>query len=130
MTGETNLQKLLNELNPVLNPGEFVFSVVEKMDSLPSDDLIMTFREKEGCTVILRKELADKLALKYDFVASWITLDVHSSLASVGLTARFSAVLAAAGISCNVVAGYYHDHIFVPVTEATRALQLLKSQMQ
>ena len=62
MTGETNLQKLLNELNPVLNPGEFVFSVVEKMDSLPSDDLIMTFREKEGITVILRKELADKLA--------------------------------------------------------------------
>lgn len=130
MPGETNLNKLLRSLNPVLNPGEYVFFVAENLHLLDPNDLVMTFREKEGSTVILRKELADKLTLKYDFVVSWITLEVHSSLAAVGLTARFSSVLAAEGISCNVVSGYYHDHIFVPVTEATRALQLLKSQMQ
>lgn len=130
MTGETNLQKLLNELNPVLNQGEFVFSVIEKVDSLPSCDLIMTFREKQGITVVLPKEVADKHGLNYPLVMGWITLEVHSSLAAVGLTARFSEVLAAAGISCNVVAGYYYDHIFVPVTEAAKALHLLKSLMQ
>jgi hypothetical protein len=130
MPGETNLNKLLRSLNPVLNPGEYVFCVAENLHLLDSNDLVMTFREKEGSTVILRKELANKLTLKYDFVASWITLEVHSSLAAVGLTARFSAVLASAGISCNVVAGYYHDHIFVPITEAIKALQLMKSLIE
>lgn len=130
MSGETNLNNLLKSLNPVLNRGEYVFCVAEDLHLLDPNDLIMTFREKKGITVILRKELADKLALRYDFVASWITLEVHSSLAAVGLTARFSAVLATAGISCNAVAGYYHDHIFVPITEANKALQLLKSMIQ
>ncbi len=130
MSGETNLNNLLKSLNPVLNRGEYVFCVAEDLHLLDPNDLIMTFREKEGITVILRKELADKLALRYDFVASWITLEVHSSLAAVGLTARFSAVLASAGISCNVVAGYYHDHIFVPITEAIKALQLMKSLIE
>lgn len=127
MSGETNLNKLLQSLNPVLNPGEYVFCVAEDLHLFDPNDLVMTFREKEGVTLILRKEQADKLALKYDFVASWITLEVHSSLAAVGLTAKFSAVLASAGISCNVVAGYYHDHIFVSSAEALNALNLLQS---
>lgn len=130
MPGETNLNKLLRSLNPVLNPGEYVFCVAENLHLLDSNDLVMTFREKEGSTVILRKELADKLTLKYDFVVSWITLEVHSSLAAVGLTARFSSVLAAEGISCNVVSGYYHDHIFISATDAPKALNLLKALAQ
>lgn len=130
MSGETNLNKLLRSLNPVLNPGEYVFCVAEDLHLLDPNDLVMTFREKEGITVILRKELANKLTLKYDFVASWITLEVHSSLAAVGLTARFSSVLAAEGISCNVVSGYYHDHIFISATDAPKALNLLKALAQ
>lgn len=130
MPGETNLNKLLRSLNPVLNPGEYVFCVAENLHLLDSNDLVMTFREKEGSTVILRKELADELTLKYDFVVSWITLEVHSSLAAVGLTARFSSVLAAEGISCNVVSGYYHDHIFISATDAPKALNLLKALAQ
>lgn len=130
MPGETNLNKLLRSLNPVLNPGEYVFCVAEDLHLLDPNDLVMTFREKEGITVILRKELANKLTLKYDFVASWITLEVHSSLAAVGLTARFSSVLAAEGISCNVVSGYYHDHIFISATDAPKALNLLKALAQ
>lgn len=127
MTGETNLKKLLQSLNPVLNRGEYVFCVVESLNSLESTDIVMTFREKEGITVILEKEIADKLSLAYDFVASWITLEVHSSLSAVGLTAQFSSILAVEGISCNVVAGYYHDHIFVSLADASKALNLLKS---
>lgn len=30
-----------------------------------------------------------------------------------------------AGISCNVVAGTNHDHIFVPVSQATAAMKVL-----
>lgn len=130
MTGETNLNSLLQSLNPVLNRGEYVFCVVKNINSLDTSDIIMTFKEKEGTTVILNKEIADKLSMEYDFVSSWITLEVHSSLAAVGLTAKFSSVLAAEGISCNVVAGYYHDHIFVPSADASKALDLLKSLSQ
>ncbi len=130
MSGEANLNKLLRSLNPVLNPGEYVFCVAEDLHLLDPNDLVMTFSEKEGSTVILRKELADELTLKYDFVVSWITLEVHSSLAAVGLTARFSSVLAAEGISCNVVSGYYHDHIFISATDAPKALNLLKALAQ
>ena len=72
-------------------------------------------REAEGYTVVLNRQVADSLALDYNFVASWITLTVHSALDAVGLTAAFSNALAQNGISCNVVAGYYHDHIFVAV---------------
>lgn len=71
-------------------------------------------REVEGTTYVLPQADADKLSLKYDFVASWISLQVHSELGAVGLTAAFSEALTQAGVSCNVLAGFYHDHILVP----------------
>lgn len=72
------------------------------------------FREAEGQTVILPQAQADAAGLAYSLVCAWITLRVQSDLAAVGLTAAVSTALAEAGISCNVVAGYYHDHLFVP----------------
>jgi uncharacterized protein len=60
-------------------------------------------------------------------VAAWITLTVHSALEAVGLTAAFSKALADVNISCNVVAGYYHDHIFVPQQDAEKAMAVLES---
>lgn len=126
MIGETNLDRLLVSLNPVLNPGEFVFASLKNRDDITRELTIFEFKEKEGITVVLSKDNADKSGLSYHFVASWITLEVHSSLEAIGLTAAFAAALSEAEISCNVVAGFYHDHIFVGQHDAHRALQVLR----
>jgi len=75
--------------------------------------------------MLLKKEAADSLNLDYSLVTSWITLTVHSSLEAVGLTAAFSKVLTEENISCNVVAAYYHDHLFVPKKDTERAMTVL-----
>lgn len=51
---------------------------------------------------------------------------MHSALAAVGLTAVVSAALAQAGISCNVIAGYHHDHLLVPLDSVEEALTILR----
>ncbi|MEQ8533753.1 MAG: ACT domain-containing protein [Imperialibacter sp.] len=124
-TGETDLAKILKTLRPLLNNGEFVFCVVNNFAALKPEDIIMSFREEEGNTIIIKKKLADRLHLPYSFLASWITLSVHSSLAAVGLTAAFSNALAEKGISCNVVAAFYHDHIFVDKKDTDKAMAAL-----
>jgi len=83
-------------------------------------------REAEGLTVVLGRDEADALGLSYDFVAAWITLQVHSALEAVGLTAAVSAALTHAGISCNVLAGFHHDHLLVPTADAARAMDVLR----
>lgn len=125
MSGETSLSKMLGSLSPQLNPGEYVFCSVAA-DSVPSASAIGSFREQEGLTLILPRAEAECLDLSYDYVAAWISLTVHSSLSAVGLTAAFASALAAAGISCNVMAAYYHDHLFVAQADAARAMQVLQ----
>jgi uncharacterized protein len=124
-TGETDLAKILKTLQPRRNVGDFVFCVVNDFSNIKPVDILMSFREAEGSTIIVKKELADRLHLPYSFVASWITLSVHSSLAAVGLTAAFSNALAEKNISCNVVAAFYHDHIFVDKKDAEEAMAVL-----
>lgn len=125
MRGETNLQQLLRTMKPALNEGEFIFYSLPDLSVININDIIFSFKEKEGFTVILEKSLADKLNIPYSFVAAWITLTVHSSLEAVGLTAAFSKALADEQISCNVIAGFYHDHIFVAKQDAEKAMQAL-----
>ncbi|MEM1134982.1 MAG: ACT domain-containing protein [Bacteroidota bacterium] len=127
MAGETNLQKLIEFMHPELHTGEYVFSTLETTANIPRDIFICEFREEEGVTVVLKRSEADKLNLTYEYIASWITLTVHSSLNAIGLTAVFSNELAKNNISCNVIAGYYHDHIFVDKKDAQKALKLLKA---
>lgn len=129
-SAETNLQKLLNALNPELNPGEFVFCTVPDLTKISLIEIVMSFKEKEGITVILPKAEADRLRLPYSFIAVWITLRVHSSLHAVGLTAAFSSALAAQSISCNVVAAFHHDHIFVDTKDASEAMKILNNLSQ
>lgn len=125
MAGEKNLHILLKNMKPILNEGEYVFCTVSNIRQINHEDIILFFKEKEGYTLILHKKVADDLQLSYTFVAAWITLTVHSALEAVGLTAAFSNALAQANISCNVVAGYFHDHIFVATNDAPKALQIL-----
>lgn len=127
MTGETDLKKLLQGMKPKQNEGEFVFCTVESTQRAHALDPLCTFQEEEAVTVILTKEQADKAFLRYSGTFAWITLTVHSALEAVGLTAAISNALTEANISCNVVAGYYHDHIFVPVKDAKRAMDVLEN---
>lgn len=126
MSGETNLVQLLRTLQPELHPGTYVFCPVASVHGLDLTDCLGTFREAEGYTLILPQATADRLHLPYTYLAAWITLTVHSSLEAVGLTAAFAQALAQAQISCNVVAAYYHDHIFVAQADADKALQVLR----
>ena len=126
MSGETNLMILLQHMNAELNEGEYVFCTVPESHTLKPGAILGYFREKEGLTVILPKADADNLKLAYDFVFSWISLTVHSSLSAVGLTAACSNALALQQIPCNIVAAYNHDHIFIPVDDAQKAIACLR----
>jgi hypothetical protein len=114
-------------MKPELNEGMFVFCTFDSKDPPIHLDPIAWFHEKEGITVIVSKDQADKFGLSYSFVSTWITLTIHSSLEAVGLTATVSSALARAGISCNMVAAYHHDHLFVPVEKTNQALEVLQS---
>jgi uncharacterized protein len=128
MPGETDLQTLLKSMRPELQPGDYVFCTMPDTNPVLLKDALMCFREQEGLTLVLQKEQADALQLSYSFVTAWITLTVHSSLEAVGLTAAFATALAEENISCNVVAAYYHDHIFVAKPDAARAIAVLEKR--
>jgi uncharacterized protein len=125
MNGETDLQKLLKNLQPERNPGEYVFCQVDSYEKAAALNPLCLFQEREGVSVILPKQQADDIGLLYSSVCAWITLRVHSSLEAVGLTAAVSMVLTEEKISCNVVAAYSHDHLFIPIVDADRALRAL-----
>ena len=127
MSGEKNLKTLLKKMSPVLNREEYVFI------TLPGNygdyihlEPLCSFKEEEGLTLIVTRALAEAYALENKNVFKAITLKIHSSLNAVGLTAAVSTKLSEEGISANVVAAYYHDHIFVQAQDAERALNSLK----
>lgn len=126
MTGETNLDVLIQTMKPYLNEGEYVFCTSKTMD-IDLQNCLFFFKEKEGITIVCTKKYADNKGYTYNTTFTWITLSVHSALEAVGLTAAFSQALADVNISCNVVAGYYHDHIFVPKEQGQTALSALEN---
>ena len=111
-------------LDPDLAPGRFVFVSLPEVP--PGADPVAMVVEPEGTSLVLPADVADSLGLHCDFVAAMITLRVHSALDAVGLTAAVSSALATAGIACNVVAGYHHDHLFVPHDRAQEAVAILR----
>jgi hypothetical protein len=86
---------------------------------------LCTFVEAEGLTVVVSAEKALQQKWEHSNRFSQITLEVHSSLDAVGLTAAVSSALAAAGISANIVAGFFHDHVFVQEDRAEDAVEVL-----
>lgn len=123
MPGITDLAELIRSMQPVRVPGEFVYVSLDRPDpDLPAHAMV---REAEAISYVLPRAEADDRGLAYDFVAAWITLQVHSALEAVGLTAAVSAALASAGISCNVLAGRVHDHLLVPQERVEEALAVL-----
>lgn len=132
MAGETNLSKLISAMSPSLLADEFVFVSLayDKLAQLEGLLPFASFQEKEGLSLILKKTDADTKQFAYDGIFKCITLNIHSSLDAVGLTAAVSTALAEVNISANVVAAYYHDHIFVGKQDANKALHQLNALTQ
>lgn len=128
MKGETDLGKMLATLQPTLRDEEYVFCTVGNGRYGDHSELepIASFLEAEGLTLVIPKLRADQHGIAYDGVFRCITLSVHSSLDAVGLTAVVATKLAEHNISANVIAAFYHDHIFVQAHRAEAALAALK----
>lgn len=121
-SGLTDLGQLLANLQPEVRPGDYVLVTTTTHAHLPAEATIV---EDEGTTMVVRKSTADAFRLEYATVFGWITLTVHSSLTAVGLTAAVAGALAEGGIPCNVLAGFYHDHLLVPKNRLADAMAAL-----
>ncbi|QIE45102.1 ACT domain-containing protein [Pseudohalocynthiibacter aestuariivivens] len=127
MTGEHDLNTLLASMDPVLASETFVFVTIPSRQ-VPADITAkMMLQEAEGTTLILPRVEAEAANLPYTFAARMITLNVHSALDAVGFIARIATELAAHGMGVNPVAGYYHDHLFIPEDRADDAMRILRA---
>ncbi|XP_023330104.1 uncharacterized protein LOC111702595 [Eurytemora carolleeae] len=128
--GEMNLEKLLREMNPELCSQVYGFISSTKAEAL-SDQIqqncIMKFEENEGTTYIIPLEDLKIYKIQYEFACQKITLKIHSNLEAVGFLAQILEKLAEKNIPCNVVSGFYHDHLFVPEGRGHEALEMLTS---
>ncbi|MCP3409108.1 ACT domain-containing protein [Bradyrhizobium sp. CCGB01] len=127
MTGEHDLDALLRTMKPELLDGTFVFCTLAPSATIPATfSPVLTFREREGTTLVILREQAEAAGLHYAFPARLITLTVHSALDAVGFLAAITARLAEAGISVNAVSAFHHDHLFVPADKADAAMAVLQ----
>ena len=125
-TGESDLLTLIGQMAPSLDDQVWAFVSIDQVSSeYVAEHALATFREAEGTTLIVPWERAEEFDVCSEPMAR-ITLSVHSSLEAAGLTAAVSHVLANDGISANMIAAYYHDHVFVPQALADRAMNCLR----
>jgi hypothetical protein len=129
MAAERNLERLLQAVDPRLDPETYVFCTISKPANLLLAAItpLATFQEDEGLSLVLTAEQAAHHKLESNSVFRRITLGIHSNLEAVGLTAVVATCLAAKGISANVIAAYYCDHFLVPADQAENALKALKA---
>ncbi len=125
-TPVADLDMLLSTMEPVLKSGVYVFISTKNQELLRDVEVFAMVREPEGMSAVLLESDAIALGLPIILRAAWIILTVQSDLQAVGLTAAFSKALGTAGISCNVVAGAWHDHIFVPAKLGEEAVAVLR----
>lgn len=122
MAGMTDLHEILGALRPYVRQGAYVVVTTQTPPDVAYHARIV---EDEGTTLVLDQAIADEYHLTYEGVFGWITLEAHTSLQAVGITAAVSNALARVGLSCNVLAGYYHDHLLVPLDSVEEALGVL-----
>lgn len=122
---EADLDRLLATLDVERRPGRFTFVTGDWPSLRPLAAAIV--HEEEAPTYVVRSDQARAVGAPVVFEAAWLTLTVHSALDAVGLTAAFSRALADAGIACNVLAGFHHDHLLVPADRADDAVAVLRS---
>ena len=126
MTGERDLDALLRNMKPEVLDGTFVFCTLAPSASIPATiSPVLTFREREGTTLVVLHEEAERAGLRYAFPSRLITLTVHSAFDAVGFLAAVTTRLAEAGISVNAVSAFHHDHLFVPADRADEAMVVL-----
>jgi hypothetical protein len=127
-SGKRNLDELLASLEPILLDGEFAFVTFPETPYGAHAELnpVAAFAEAEGLTLVVPRHQAQVAGLRFEGVFKMITLNVHSSLTAVGLTAAVAEALTRRGISANVVAAFHHDHVFVPAERAEEALRALE----
>jgi uncharacterized protein len=127
MSGERNLERLLRHLAPELHAAHYVYCCFTEGRLPDGLEALCTFRETEGLTAIVERSQAESAGVPFVFEARLITLTIHSSLEAIGLIAAVATRLADAGIPCNAIAAYHHDHILVPTAQASQALSALQS---
>ena len=125
MSGIVDLDTLIESLAPRLSETEYVYISVEKNADWSQLDPLATFRENEGLSLVIDRFVAEQSDLPFENTFRLITLEVHSSLEAVGLTAAVAGALTLKGISANVIAAFYHDHILVPTHQAAAAMDAL-----
>ncbi|MGI9605119.1 MAG: ACT domain-containing protein [Acidimicrobiales bacterium] len=126
MAGEIDLSTILRTLQIVRRPEPFtVVSLPEPVELGSGVEAVLA--ESEGYTAVATVAEAERRGWHVDFVAAWLTVNVHTSLEGVGLTAMLSTALAEQAIPCNILAGYFHDHLLVPLDRVEDALAVLEA---
>jgi hypothetical protein len=130
MASSQKLSQLLSSMRPELQPGIYVYCAWPADQAWPGPLPLASFHEKEALTLVLTEQQAIEHQLDIFFRVRWISLTLVSELDAVGLTAAFATALTEAGVSCNVFAGLYHDHILVPLEQAEAAMKALELLQQ
>lgn len=112
-------------MRPTLDPETYVFATSDNPALVAA--ALATMREAEGLSLIVPLGIADRAGVRYEFPCRRITLQVHSALDAVGFLAAIVPKLAAMGMGVNPVAGFFHDHLFVPADRADAALEALEA---
>lgn len=126
MSGVTDLQQALKSLKVICDSVEYGFASIEDEARISRDDVLATFHENGRLAIIAPKEYLDNEGIGYEGPFAKLTIDIHTSLDLVGLTAVLATKLAEHDISANVVAAFYHDHVFVQYKLRQKAIELLE----
>lgn len=130
MTGGHDLKHLLAQMAPVLDAQTYVFVTLPDRAVPAGLEPRMLMQEGEGTTIVIASSAADAAGLSGEFPCRMITLNVHSALAAVGFLAKVTTRLAGLGMGVNPVAGFFHDHLFVPQGRADDAMTALREMVR